>query len=158
MENVIPADSLSPSHLPALGEGFELMQLIWELDHELQMRSRRMKAQLGLTGPQRLVVKLVGLNPGIAAGQLAKMLHLDPSTLTGILDRLVELGALERAIDPRDRRRALFTLTARGLKMKELESGTAEAAVQAALTKLQHRDLAGFRSVVGAIIESLRSP
>ena len=63
------------------------MRLLWAVDHGLQTRSKRMAVGLGITGPQRLVLRIVGRFPGISAGQLSRILHLDPSTLTGILRR-----------------------------------------------------------------------
>ena len=74
--------------MPPLGEQLEFMRLLWAIDHGLQTRSKRMAAALGVTGPQRLVIRIVGRFPGVSAGQLARILHLDPSTLTGILRRL----------------------------------------------------------------------
>jgi len=54
----------------------------WAIDHGLQLTSRRMSVALGVTGLQRLVIRLVGKFPGISAGQVATILHLDPSTVT----------------------------------------------------------------------------
>ena len=71
------------------------MRLLWAVDHGLQRRSKRMAATLGVTGPQRLVIRIVGRFPGISAGRLASILHLHPSTLTGILRRL-ERGGCSR--------------------------------------------------------------
>ena len=44
--------------------------------------------------------------------QLAVIMHLHPSTLSGILKRLERRDLLSRRPDPRDRRRALLALTA----------------------------------------------
>ena len=55
-------------HGPHLGEVLEFMRLLWALHHGMQSTSKRMEATLGLTGPQRLVLRLVGRFPGIAAG------------------------------------------------------------------------------------------
>src|SRR5512146_1996532 len=70
---------------PVLGDVLEFMRLIWGISHGLQSTSKRMEAQLGITGPQRLVVRIVGRCPGVSARELAHTLHLHPSTLTGVL-------------------------------------------------------------------------
>ena len=49
----------------------DFLRLMWAVDHELQSVSKRMLAELGQTGPQRLAIRLIGLNPGLAAGELA---------------------------------------------------------------------------------------
>src|ERR687884_1409361 len=94
-----------------LGPVLEFMKQLWALDHGLQTVSKRMESRFGITGPQRLVVRIVGRFPGISAGALADVLHVHPSTLTGVLRRLEERGVLQRRGDPNDGRRALFGLT-----------------------------------------------
>ena len=92
--------TLEAGSLPPPGETLEFMRLLWAIDHGLQRRSKRMAKTLGLTGPQRLVVRMLGRYPGISAGQLAQVLHLHPSTLTGILRRLERRGWLTRRRRP----------------------------------------------------------
>jgi DNA-binding MarR family transcriptional regulator len=94
-----------------LGETLQFMQRLWDLVHALEVRSRRMARTLGVTGPQRLVIRLLGRTPGTTAGEIAETLGLHPSTLTGILRRLEKLGMLERKVDPEDRRRVRFLLS-----------------------------------------------
>src|SRR5258708_10274784 len=89
---------------PPLGAVVDFMRLLWAVDHSLQSASKRMESIFGITGPQRLVVRIVGRFPGIAAGRVAEILHVHPSTLTGILRRLEARGVLQRRIDPRDGR------------------------------------------------------
>jgi len=46
-----------------------------------------MMSTIGVTGPQRLVIRLVGQTPGQTASNIASMLGKHPSTLTGVLAR-----------------------------------------------------------------------
>jgi DNA-binding MarR family transcriptional regulator len=119
-----------------LGPVLDFMRALWALDHSLQSASKRMEATLGVTAPQRLVVRIVGRFPGISAGHISDILHLHPSTLTGVLQRLEERALVVRRPDPADARRALFELTVRGREVDELRSGTVEAAVRRALRRL----------------------
>src|SRR6185295_1503513 len=96
-----------------LGRVLEFMRVLWAVDHALQSTSKWMEVRLGVTGPQRLVIRMIGCFPGISAGALANLLYVHPSTLTGVLRRLSERGAIRRSADPYDSRRALFWLTAR---------------------------------------------
>jgi DNA-binding MarR family transcriptional regulator len=111
------------------GPVLEFMRSLWALDHAFQSASKRMETRAGVTAPQRLVVRIVGRFPGISAGEVAEILHLHPSTLTGVLKRLEARGVVIRSADPRDGRRALLALTARGRKIDALRTGTIEAAV-----------------------------
>src|SRR4051794_6777072 len=76
-------------HAAGLPEVLQFMRLLWALVHGLQTRSKRMTQDMRISGPQRLVLRIVGLMPGISAGTLASILHVHPSTLTGIVQRLV---------------------------------------------------------------------
>ena len=109
------------------------MQRMWDLVHALDVRSKRMAKTLGVTGPQRLVLRVLGRSPAMAASDIAETLGMHPSTLTGILRRLEGHRMIERKIDAADRRRARFRLTARGKQIDRERKGTVEAAVRRAL-------------------------
>lgn len=112
-----------------LGEVLEFLRVIWQLDHALQRTSKWMEATLGVTGPQRLVLRIVSQYPGMLAGELAEVLHLHPSTLTGVLRRLEDQGLLRRRADPNDARKSRLSLTAKGRKFDFEAAGTAEARI-----------------------------
>lgn len=138
-----------------LGPVLDFMRLVWAVDHGLAARSKRMESQLGVTGPQRFVVRVVGRFPGISAGQLAEILHLHPSTLTGILQRLETAGMLKRKDDPVDRRRALFVLSAKGKRVDVPKAGTVEEAVRKTISGLKDAEIAAARRVLVALAAEL---
>lgn len=123
-----------PRPKPA-GETLQFMQRLWETVHALDVRSKWMERNIGITGPQRLVVRIVGQSPSITATEIASTLGMHPSTLTGILSRLEERALIARDVDPEDRRRARFRLTAGGKRIDRERKGTVEAAVRRALTR-----------------------
>jgi len=133
---------------PHLGEVLDFMRLMWAVDHALQKSSRRMKAAIGVTGPQRLVIRIVARFPGIPAGQIAQLLHLHPSTLTGILKRLEPQGLIRRRPDPRDHRRAFLGITAKGRRVDAAGVGTVEAAVDRVISRTQRAKLNGAREIL----------
>ncbi|MDC0745297.1 MarR family winged helix-turn-helix transcriptional regulator [Polyangium mundeleinium] len=138
-----------------LGEVLDFMRLLWAVDHALQSMSKRMEASLGVTGPQRLVIRIVGRFPSISAGELASVLHIHPSTLTGILKRLESRGIIGRKPDPDDARRALFELTARGRELDGLKVGTVESIVRRSLSKIPPRKVSSARDVLGLLALAL---
>jgi DNA-binding MarR family transcriptional regulator len=131
------------------------MQQLWELTHALQVASKRMARTLGITGPQRLVLRVVGQVPGIAARDLAATLGLHPSTLTGVLDRLERQKFLVRTVDPVDRRRARFALTAKGRLVDAARKGTVEAAIKRGLARATPATVAGTRRMLSLIVVEL---
>lgn len=141
-----------PSLLP---DSLQFMKLLWALSHGLDRTSKHMSRRLGVTGPQRFVLRIVGLLPGVSAGELAAMLHIHPSTLTGILQRLMSQQMLIRKHDVNDRRRALLYLTAKGARVNSAASGTVEAAVNRALDEVSPHDRAACRRVIECVTRHL---
>jgi DNA-binding MarR family transcriptional regulator len=131
------------------------MRTLWRLVHGLDVRSKWMEHNLGVTGPQRLVMRMVGRHPGIGAGELASKLDLHPSTLTGILARLEDRGYLDRVVDPADRRRARLRLTASGRRIDRERKGTVEAAVRRSLARTRADDVTSTEAMLATLVEEL---
>jgi DNA-binding MarR family transcriptional regulator len=124
-----------------LGNALDFMRLLMAVNDGLTQVSKRMERQLGVSGLERLVIRVVGRNAGISAGGLARTLHVRPSTLTGVLKALTRRGVLERRSDPADGRRSLFHLTRKGMDVDAVRTGTAEARIRVALSGAPDADL-----------------
>jgi DNA-binding MarR family transcriptional regulator len=146
---------IGPVRPSELGQAFEFMRALWAVDHQLQSASKRLEVSAGVTGPQRMVIRLVGRFPGISAGQVSELLHLHPSTLTGILKRLERSGLVLRRPDPADGRRALLVLSTRGRTIDAVRGGTVEAGVRRALARLSPRAVTVAREVLEALSDEL---
>jgi DNA-binding MarR family transcriptional regulator len=159
LASVAPTVEIGPvtSRRP-LGEVLEFLRELWGLNHALESVSRRMKVSLGVTGPERMVVRLVGRYPGISAGDLARVLQVHPSTLTGLLRRLEARRILTRRADERDARRALFGLTAAGRVVDGAMKGTVETAVHDALAQLSAAEVRAAAAVLQTVRRSLKVP
>jgi MarR family transcriptional regulator, organic hydroperoxide resistance regulator len=141
-----------------LGAVLEFMRLLWAINHGLSKTSRKMQSKFGVTGQQRLVIRLVGAFPGVSAGDLARILHIHPSTLTGILQRLHARGLVKRSYHPQDARRLQLELTAKGKRLLVPAFGTVEAAVKRALGRFSDEEIEPTRQVLTALSESLEGP
>lgn len=140
---------------PNLGATLGFMRLLWSIDHGLQSLSKRMEARIGITGPQRLVLRVLGRLPGSSAGQVASVLKAHPSTLTGVFRRLEERGLIRRLVDERDRRRLLFSLTDAGETLNAQRSGTVEATIRRALARVSDEDRDATERLLSIIGEEL---
>lgn len=140
---------------PPLGDVLDMLRLIWQVDHELHRTSRQMERTLGVTAPQRLIIRIVGRFPGIPAGRLAQLLHVHPGTLSGIVARLERHGFIQRRTDARDRRRSLLGLSDRGRELDAQSKGTVEAAIAEAIANVSPDKLAATREVLEAVAQSL---
>lgn len=131
------------------------MQVLWAVAHGLESASKRMHAELGITGPQRLVLRIIGHHDRISAGALAEIMRIHPSSLTGMLRRLEQAELVRRESDPFDRRRALLELTRKGMRLNDRREGTIEAMVDGALGQLSKERVAITKAVLGAIAGAL---
>jgi DNA-binding MarR family transcriptional regulator len=141
----------------SLDATLEFMRELWAVHHGLQARSKRMAVRLGVTGPQRLVVRIVGTRPAISAGELADVLHVHPSTISGVLRRLEKQGLVARRAASHDRRRAELTLTDKGRRVDELRGGTVEAAVRQVLEGAAPGDIASTREILSRLARALEA-
>jgi DNA-binding MarR family transcriptional regulator len=116
-----------------LGSALAFLGRLWRLNHALERLSARMDRSLGVTAQQRFIIRCVGKYPGITAGALARVLHLDPGTVTAALHRLEAKGHVERRRDDRDRRRVTLGLTRAGIDLDRATSGTARRASPVAM-------------------------
>lgn len=127
-----PGTSVSDSepHDPVL----QFLQTVWQLEHALERASKRMEDALGISGPQRFALRIIGERPGITAGELAAVLHLHPSTVTGIVQRLEARRLVKRVSNVRDGRMAHLHLTTSGSRANRPSTrGTIERAARATL-------------------------
>lgn len=142
------------SGLPA---ALDFMRSVWAVDRALQELSRVMGLRLGITGPRRLILRVVGIRPGISPKALAAVLRLDPSTLTGHLQQLEDDGLVRRELVPEDARRQRVHLTAAGRKIDSKMPGTVEAAVEETLSAHDDHALDATRRVLAALTRALRA-
>lgn len=116
-----------------LDETLDFMRAVWLLNHRLETVSKQMARRIGLTGPQRMTLRIIGRNPGITAGALAEILHVHPGTLSSTLRHLEGKSLLVREADPHDRRRVLVHLTRKGKSLDVPSSHTVESSISEAL-------------------------
>jgi DNA-binding MarR family transcriptional regulator len=101
------------------------------------------------------VLRVVGRFPGLSAGELADIVQLHPSTITGILHRLVVSGLLERQRDPADSRRARLRLKPRAIPYTRTSSGTVEKSVRRALDHVGASNVRAARKVLAEVARRL---
>lgn len=140
-----------------LDDVLTFMRLLWAVDHGMRTVSKQMKAHVGVTGPERLILRMLGHFPSVSPGELALLLHVHPSTLTGVLKRLVGRKLIDRRADSRDGRQALLALTGAGSRLDRLRAGTVEAHVRQALRGMPKSKVSAAREILGALARALGS-
>ena len=86
---------------------------------------------------------------------LAELLHLDRSTVTGVLERLAHQQLIVRLSHPEDGRSILVALSARGKLLDRETPGTVEACVRRALASLPTAKVDAAGQVLEAVAREL---
>lgn len=73
--------------------------------------------RIGITVVQLKAIYMLSLNPNISLGELAEKLRLTNSTVSGVIDRLVQSGLVDRSVPPENRRMVSIHLTEKGKNM-----------------------------------------
>lgn len=89
------------------------------LNYLLNQATRRYLARYGLSLPRFWVLVALHHQNDLTMGDLQKHLYLAPSTLTGLVDGLVEAGLVIRERDTRDRRVVRLRLAPAGEEQLE---------------------------------------
>lgn len=110
-----------------------------------------MKSEIGVTGPQRLVIRLVALQPGTSPSKLARLLHFHKSTVTIIVRSLERARLVKRSRSERDGRSITLRLTQKGMRIARRSRGTVEAVVRQVLEQSSIADVAATRRVLEAL-------
>lgn len=104
-----------------------------------------------LTMPQAKVLYVVSVRPAIPMSALAAELRIGLSAISGLVDRLVAAGYVERREDPADRRQQLVSATPAGRaaldRMRELRGEL----MRRLLAGLDDAELAAMRTTIDAL-------
>ena len=95
----------------------DILRSLRRIMRAVDLYSRRLIAQHGLSSPQLLCLRQLNANGSMLTGQLAKAMSLSPATLCGILDRLEARGLVTRERQIDDKRRVLVQLTRPGMRV-----------------------------------------
>jgi DNA-binding MarR family transcriptional regulator len=132
----------------------EVVGLWFEMQARLEAHFTELAAQYKLSAVQAKVLLTLQPDGAVTMRAIAALLQYDASNLTGVIDRLEEMGAVQRQPHPSDRRAKGVVLTAEGQRMRRsfwerLTSNTGP------LGRLNNRELSSLRTLLGA---ALRKP
>lgn len=92
----------------------QLCFALYSATHAVTRSYRSLLANYGLTYPQYLVVLALMETPSMTSGDIARVLRLDPGTLTPLLKRLSAAGLITRNRRKEDERVVDIELTEQG--------------------------------------------
>ena len=89
----------------------DVLSALRKITRAIDLHSKKLVREVGLTSPQLLVLKEVGAQENANPSTVAKAVHLSQATVTTILDRLVKGGLIIRERSNSDRRVVDLSLT-----------------------------------------------
>jgi MarR family transcriptional regulator, organic hydroperoxide resistance regulator len=118
-----------------------LTALFFGVMQRMKQHSARRAADYDLSVAQ--VRALYALREPLSMRELADRLFLDPSNLTALVDRLEDVGLVERTADAEDRRVKRLVITGRGAELADevIEAVFAESGVFSVLDADEQREL-----------------
>lgn len=143
-----------PGRAP-LGPALDLLRDLSQLNHALERLSIHMERSLGVTAQQRLLIRCIGKYPGIAPGELATLLHVDPGTISASLTRLIARELVQRRTLSTDKRRASLHLTAGGRRIDRPMKGTVENAVLCLVADASSNDITVTKKLIAQLVSLL---
>lgn len=108
--------------------------LISDISRLMRKRFDERARLIGATRPQWRTLAMLSRNEGINQGGLADLLEIEPITLCRMIDRLEEVGKVERRRDPDDRRAWRIYLTDKARPMLDQLRAIADELMAEALT------------------------
>ncbi|MGO1470654.1 MAG: MarR family winged helix-turn-helix transcriptional regulator [Tissierella sp.] len=117
----------------------------------------------GITVSQFAVIKDIEINSfidekelGVRAVKIAERLDMDKPTISGIINRLIDKGYIEKTSNSKDKRSFILKLTLKTKnKLSSLEKIN-DGVISDALKGLDEKEVKEFKSTIKKIIENIR--
>jgi len=119
----------------------------------IDLQSRRMVEQCGLTGPQIAVLREASRLEIASIGTLARAASLGQPTVSGIVDRLESQGLVRRERSKQDRRSSVVTVTPRGDRVLKKAPSLLQDRFRSELARLEDWE----RTQILALLQRLAS-
>ena len=95
----------------------DVLKVLRKIIRAIDLQSKYLVKEYGLTGPQILILKEVYANEGISVSGIAVNIDLSQSTVTNILDRMETRGYISRSRSVQDKRRVVVKIEEPGLEI-----------------------------------------
>jgi DNA-binding MarR family transcriptional regulator len=136
------------------GEIAEVVQTLRRIFRAVHEYSKAIHRKSGLSGPQVWALTLLEAHPQLSATALAARMFVHPSTVTGIVQRLVAKGAVTRTVDAADRRGVRLAVTRAGRRILASTPPPVQVGLTRALAGLPLRRLRVLRGSLAHIAEA----
>ncbi len=135
----------------------DLKRLIVDMGRLRSLRDPLATLAGDLTPPQMHCVMWLGLEGALPSRLLAERIGCGQPTLTGVVDRLEQIGLVSRERGTDDRRVVRVTLTDAGKKLHKAIDQAFEQQLVAFLSLMEAKDCGTFMRIIGAAVDRMRA-
>ena len=100
------------------------------------------------------VLLILWSGDGMRSVDLARKVGLEPSTMTGLVDRMERDGLLKRRADPDDRRAQRIYLTDLGREVEQPVNGVVDTAVEQVLGDIAPEDIEHLSTTLRQVLDN----
>lgn len=108
------ADSETHPEIPEERLDLKILQALRKIIRSVDLHSRKLSMQHNITAPQLVTLLAIAEHGPVTIAALSTEIHLGPSTLVGIIDRLEDKNLVVRERDRLDRRKIYIKATREG--------------------------------------------
>lgn len=130
----------------------EIMQGLRRIFRAIHEYSRDVQQSFGITGPQLWALKTVRSHAPISLGELATRMHLHPSTVSGVVDRLERKRLVSRARSDADRRVLELRPTPEGERLLACAPEAAQGRLLHGLSRMLPGEVQAIREAVDHLV------
>lgn len=130
-----------------------ILQSLRRIMRSVDIYSRKLTLEHGITAPQLICLLTVREMGPMTSTAISNEMHVSPSTLVGILDRLEAKGLVKRERATDDRRRVYITVTPGGVAVAESAPSPLQDRLVEGLAGLTDRELKTISGSLEKIVE-----
>lgn len=156
-----PAEAVSAAvESPVALARYELriLRSLRRIIHDVDLYSKELAATNRITAPQLFCLLHVVNNGPVSATAIGREVHLSPSTVVGILDRLEEKGLVARQRSHEDRRIVRVTATREGIELARKSPSPLQQRLANALSELPELEQATIALSLERVVALMEAP
>jgi len=135
-----------------------ILRALRRIIHSVDLYSKELAATNKITAPQLICLLHVVNNGPVSATAIGREVHLSPSTVVGILDRLEEKKLVERQRSREDRRIVRVTATREGIELSQKAPSPLQQTLADSLADLPELEQATMALSLERIVALMEAP
>lgn len=160
-DNRVVDDNVFVGELPlgevqaSLPERYDLrvMRSLRQITRAVDIHSRQLSQRYDITAPQLVTLISIVNSYSTTIANIAKDVHLSPSTLVGIVDRLEKKGLVRRDRSTSDRRQVYITITPKGMEFSDSAPSPLQETLSQALMGLSELEQSSIALSLERVVE-----